>query len=100
MKPANLSQDPVEEENPRFNVGIKELPSDERPRERLLKYGAEVLSAAELIAIVLRMGTQEQSAISLAQSIITKCGGLHGLSRTSITELKKTKGIGDVKAIQ
>jgi len=84
----------------RYNVGIKELPSDERPRERLLKYGPSSLSAAELIAIVLRTGTRDQSAISLAQALLHKHGGLRGLSRASIADIKKLKGVGDVKGIQ
>src|SRR5260370_34710138 len=93
----SLTDDCVPE---RFNVGIKELPTDERPRERLLKYGPEALSAAELIAIVLRTGTPDQSALSLAQSLLKKCGDLYGLSRATIPDLKKTKGIGNVKGVQ
>src|SRR5258708_7343385 len=84
----------------RYNVGIKELPTDERPRERLINNGPGALSAAELIAIVLRTGTADQSALSLAQTLLTRCGGLYGLSRATINDLKKTKGIGQVKGVQ
>lgn len=85
---------------PKYNVGIKEMPHDERPRERLQKYGPSSLSAAELIAIVLRTGTREQSAIALASALLRDHGGLRGLSRASISEISRTKGVGPVKAIQ
>jgi len=83
-----------------YKVGIKELPSEERPRERLARYGARAVSTAELLAIVLRTGTQDRSAIGLAEYLIKAHGGLRGISNASVEELTRTKGIGTVKAVQ
>ena len=91
----------AESESPvRYSVGIKELPSDERPRERLAKYGPQALSTSELLAIVLRTGTRERSAISLAQEILKEHKGLRGVANASVDELARTKGIGVVKGVQ
>ena len=54
---------------------IKELPEDERPREKLLKYGADKLSDTELLAILLRTGTKGKSAIDIAEEILKNAGG-------------------------
>ncbi len=84
----------------RYTVAIKELPSEERPRERLMRYGAQALSTAELLAIVLRTGTKERSAIGLAECLLSEHGGLRGVANASVGELTKTKGLGEVKGIQ
>ncbi|MCX7903548.1 MAG: DNA repair protein RadC [Caloramator sp.] len=81
------------------NFKIKDIPHDERPRERLIKFGPESLSNAELLAILLRTGTKEYSAINLAQSIISK-NGLDFLSNCTIEELSSIKGVGLAKAAQ
>ena len=81
---------------------IKELPTSERPYEKLEMYGEKTLSNAELIAIILKTGTKDQTAIAIAQNILTMCQGqdLRYLQQIPLSELKRIKGIGRVKAIQ
>lgn len=81
------------------NFTIKDIPSYDRPRERLLKYGAEVLSNAELIAIIIRTGNKNESAIALSNKIMN-IGDLNFLSECTVEELLKIKGIGSAKAAQ
>jgi DNA repair protein RadC len=77
---------------------IKEWPQEERPRERLLKEGAEVLSDAQLLAILLRTGSIQTNAVQLAIELLVKFHSLQNISRLSITELCSMKGIGPAKA--
>lgn len=79
---------------------LRDLPHEERPRERMMHYGAESLSQAELLAILLRTGTRRESAIHIAQRILGQSGGLRGLADLSIQELTEIKGIGPAKAVQ
>lgn len=79
---------------------IRDLPLDERPRERLLTEGAEFLSNAELLAILLRTGTKNQSALQMAHYILQETEGLKFLNEMTIEELMTIKGIGRNKAIQ
>jgi len=79
---------------------IKELPEDERPRERLEQYGAQALSVAELLAIILRVGTKDENVIRFAQRLLHTYGGLAGLARAPFSELVVTKGLGQAKAAQ
>jgi len=79
---------------------IKDLPEEERPRERLTRYGASVLSNAELLAILLRTGTKEESAISLAHRILVQEQGLRYLADINVEQLSSIKGIGKAKAAQ
>jgi DNA repair protein RadC len=79
---------------------IKDIPEEERPRERLAKYGAEVLSNAELLAIILRTGTKYDSAINIANRLLNNSQGIRYLYESSFEELKCTKGIGTAKAAQ
>jgi len=80
---------------------IKDLPEAERPMEKFLKKGALSVSDAELLAIILRTGTKDMSAVLLAGHIL-KCSeqGILGINNLSVEELLKIKGIGIVKAIQ
>lgn len=83
------------------NLTVRELPDTERPYEKCLKYGAGYLSDAELIAVVIRTGSQGERSVDLACRIL-KAGedGLLNLFSLSIEELVKIRGIGTVKAIQ
>ncbi|MDR3589325.1 MAG: DNA repair protein RadC [Negativicutes bacterium] len=78
---------------------IKELPPDERPREKLLAHGPALMSNAELIAILLRTGTSKDSALRLAERLLVKHGGVGGLGGLSPQEISKIKGIGAAKAV-
>jgi DNA repair protein RadC len=79
---------------------IKEWPEDERPRERLMKLGADTLSEAQLLAIVLATGdaSSGQSALDLAMYLVRTFDGLRALDAASIAELCQIKGIGPAKA--
>ena len=84
---------------------IKELPLSERPYEKLENYGAEKLSNAELLAIIIKTGTKDYSVISIAQKILSlredkSTNDLRFLQDISLEEFKQIKGIGKVKAIQ
>ena len=79
---------------------IKDLPEDERPREKLLKYGADKLSDTELLAILLRTGTKGKSAIEMAEEILRSVGGtFKGLAGKDIDEITKIPGIKNAKVI-
>jgi DNA repair protein RadC len=78
---------------------MRELPPAERPRERLLNQGANALKTAELLAILLRTGTSGRPVMDLAEFLLTHFGSLEALSRASVGELAKIKGIGQAKAI-
>lgn len=78
---------------------IKELPQNERPREKLARWGAKSLSNQELLAILLGSGYKGVSAISLADKLLCKMGGLRGLKEASLSELEEVRGIGEAKAI-
>ena len=78
---------------------LRDLPADERPRERLQKQGAVLLSNAELLAILLRTGKRGESAIRLAESILNDAGGVGRLSTLSVGQLVKSYRLGTVQAI-
>ena len=85
------------------NKTMKQLPESERPYEKCLRYGPQLLSDAELLAVIIRSGSKEESAVSLAQNILARFRypeGILGLLRASIPELCEIKGIGAVKAVQ
>ncbi|MFC4776460.1 DNA repair protein RadC [Paenibacillus sp. GCM10023252] len=79
---------------------LRDVPHEDRPRERMMEYGAEALSHAELLAILLRTGTQQQSAVHVAGNILKQCGSLRNLMDMSMDELTAIKGIGTAKALQ
>jgi len=77
---------------------IKELPEDERPREKLLKYGADKLSDTELLAILLRTGTKGKSAIDMADEILKSAGGtFKGLAGKDTEDITKMLGVKNAK---
>lgn len=84
----------------RYSVTIKEMPKNERPRERLQHYGAQALSTAELLAIILRTGVDGENVVHLAERLLAQFGGLPGLARASFAELCQVKGIGPAKVTQ
>ncbi len=79
---------------------IREMPLDDRPREKLVARGASALSDAELIAILLRTGVEGANAVEVARQLIGKYGSLGTLSRCSVKELAAIKGIGPAKGAQ
>jgi DNA repair protein RadC len=92
------TEDPAPAE--RYHVRIREIPNDERPRERLLHYGADALSTAELLAILLRTGTEQRSAVGLADYLLHHFNGLRGVAGATIEEMAQVHGIGPAKAAQ
>ncbi|MBS4022944.1 MAG: DNA repair protein RadC [Dethiobacter sp.] len=78
---------------------IKDLPPSERPRERLLQDGAAALSDAELLAIFIRTGTKNETAVQLAERVLVELGGLERLPRLTSEEFCAIKGLGPVKAV-
>ncbi|MCL1853061.1 MAG: DNA repair protein RadC [Peptococcaceae bacterium] len=79
---------------------MTELPKDLRPRERLFRYGVEPLTDAELLAILLRTGSQEENVLEMAERILLEIGGLGRLAQMSAIDLTEHNGIGPVKAGQ
>ncbi len=80
---------------------IKDLPTNERPRERLAKYGAESLSNSELLAIILRSGVKGDTAIDVANRLLKQYDGqLREILSADLKELESIKGVGFTKAIQ
>ena len=79
---------------------FKKLPDEEKPRERLLIYGAKKLSNEELLMIILKTGTKKKSVKDLAIEVLSNTGGIKKLKNTSINQLLKIEGIGKVKAIE
>lgn len=83
-----------------YRYTIKDLPLDSRPRERLTTQGASALSNAELLAIILRTGTREYTALDLATQVLAHSGGLRYLAEASFEELTQHKGVGPAKVAQ
>ena len=78
---------------------ITDWPLEERPRERLTAEGAENISSAELIAILLGQGTRKYNAVDLARKLLRRFGSLEALSDASLDELTQVDGIGPAKAV-
>jgi DNA repair protein RadC len=83
-----------------MKYSIHHLPQEERPRERLMRYGPDVMTTSDLLAIVLGSGTRGKSVIELAQEIVMHFGGLKKVSEATVEELCQIKGLGLAKAIQ
>jgi DNA repair protein RadC len=79
---------------------IREMPEDERPREKLAAYGATALSDPELIAILLCVGRRGTNAVEVGRELLKQYGSLGGLSRCTLDELKKIPGVKLAKAVQ
>jgi len=79
---------------------VRDLPRQERPRERLQKFGPEALSAQELLALVIGRGIPKKSVMNIAQELLAKFGNIKAISQATIEELSQIKGIGLAKAAQ
>ena len=91
---------PNEKSKGKISNGICSWPQDDRPREKLLKKGANALSNSELLAILLRTGVKGVSAIDLARRIIDKFGTFRNMNHTDIRDWKEFKGLGPAKIAQ
>jgi DNA repair protein RadC len=85
---------------PKFSSAIRELPREERPRERLAQLGPEALRDAELLGVLFRTGTQDAGAVALGERLLRHFGDLRGVARASVEELQQVKGLGPVKALE
>lgn len=81
-------------------VKIKDLPEDQRPREKLLKFGPESLSDEELIAILIGHGLKGKSALNMAEELLAEHKNLKGLAGKRLDEFMKIKGIKEAKIIK
>ena len=84
----------------KLEFSLKNVPLCERPRERLIKYGPEVLTNSELIAVIIGTGTRNEGVMNLSSKLLKEEEGIQFLSTSTIAELKSYKGIGSVKAAQ
>jgi DNA repair protein RadC len=83
-----------------YHATVRELPSSDRPRERLQHFGSQALSTTELLAIILHTGTRGGSVLELANKLLAKFGGLSGLVRADFRELCAEHGMGEAKSAQ
>ncbi len=81
-------------------LAVRAWPESERPREKLACHGAEALSTAELLAVILRTGTAHEDVVSLAQRLLVEYGGIAGLADATMTELAGADGVGLTKGAQ
>jgi len=90
----------AEPDTDRYQARIRDLPSTDRPRERLRDAGPAALSNQELLAILLRTGSARESALALANRLLGRFRGLVGLARAGFAELCAERGLGEAKAAQ
>ena len=83
-----------------YQPRIREMPAQERPRERLRAVGAGTLTNAELLAILLRTGGNGENVVALATRLLSQAGGIEALGRASFADLCRLKGVGGAKAAQ
>jgi DNA repair protein RadC len=83
-----------------YHLRIRELPSHEKPRERLRSLGAAALSDAELLAILLRVGVEGTNVVQLSQQLLADLGGWAGLQRADFAEIAARRGMGEAKTAQ
>ncbi|MEM6807523.1 MAG: UPF0758 domain-containing protein, partial [Bacteroidota bacterium] len=81
------------------STSIKTWALEDRPREKLLNRGIAALTDAELLALILRTGSLDLSAIDLGRALLSSFGGLEGLALSSVEDMMKIKGIGRAKAV-
>jgi DNA repair protein RadC len=82
-----------------YRYSIKDWPEGERPREKMLTRGAEALSDAELLALLINSGSGKRSALDIARDLLSKHGNVRTLSKRQASELKKENGIGPARAV-
>ncbi len=92
----------MEKSTDNYPEKIKDWPEDERPRERLIKFGPSTLSDSQLLAIILRTGDSSQgiSVVDLARNLLSTFGSLRNLENASVSEICAIKGIGFAKAAE
>ncbi|GAX90479.1 RadC family protein [Effusibacillus lacus] len=83
-----------------MRVLVRDVPVEDRPRERMLRDGSQSLSNADLLAILLRTGSNGQSVMSLAEQLLARFGGLRSLMEADIREMTDIPGMGPAKALQ
>lgn len=81
-------------------ITVKEMPAEERPRERLAHAGPQALSTTELLAIILRTGVGGENVLNMSTRILAQYGGLAGLARADFAQLEAVKGLGPAKTAQ
>ena len=81
-------------------ITVKEMPEEERPRERLARVGPQSLSSAELLAIILRTGVGGENVLTMANRLLAQFGGLAGMARLESAQLQAEHGLGPAKAAQ
>lgn len=81
-------------------ITVKEMPTDERPRERMAHVGPQALSAAELLAIILRTGVGGENVLTMANRLLSQYGGVGGLARADFSQLAAEHGLGPAKTAQ
>ncbi len=89
-----------EAETVEYALMIRDFAVADRPRERLIKVGAQAVSTAELLAIILRTGSGGENVLRLAERLLVMFTDLSGIARASISELQMVKGIGPAKAVE
>ena len=81
-------------------ITVKEMPEEERPRERLARVGPQALSSSELLAIILRTGVGGENVLAMAQRLLANFDGLAGMARLELAQLTAEHGLGPAKAAQ
>jgi DNA repair protein RadC len=100
MLPVEETPGPYRHDRLEYHATVRELPTNERPRERLQHFGPQALSLVELLAIILRTGSRGDNALELANKLLAKYGGLPGLARADFRELCAEHGMGEAKSAQ
>jgi DNA repair protein RadC len=91
---------PSSDMKPEYHPTVHDIAPDDRPRERLQKFGADILSTSDLLAIILRTGTQRDNVMEMATKLLIKYGGLAGLMSADFHELSAEYGLGLAKTAQ